>query len=86
MLSLQHFYALDGEHESHSDDEDGARFEYILIISSRQRIAEKAEHEHANACAEAEHQHQRRSLDGCACRGCEKPHRRQHAAGASARR
>ena len=45
MLSLRHFYALDGEHESHSDDEDGARFEYILIISLRQRIAEKAEHE-----------------------------------------
>ena len=67
MLSLQHFYALDGEHESRSDDEDGARFEYILIISSRQRIAEKAEHEHANACAETEHEHQRRTQTDRSC-------------------
>lgn len=70
----QHFNALDGEHETHCDDEDGARFEDVFVIFSGQRIAEQAEPEHANASTEAEHEHQRRTLDGRACRGGEKPH------------
>lgn len=45
-VKSQHFNALDGEHETHGDDEDGAHFEDVFVIFSRQRIAEQAEHEH----------------------------------------
>ena len=66
-VKSQHFYALDGEHETHGDYEDGAHFEDVFVIFSGQRIAEQAEHEHANACAETEHEHQRRTQTDRSC-------------------